>query len=346
MGVDHFTKVMSRTPARRWTRRPDGSNWGDFGPDDQIGRLNLVTPTLRIAAAREVKEGIAFPLSLPLDYPGGESEDKPRRGPKLFASSMGGHQLFNFPLTETDICCDDGVTISLQYSTQWDSLAHWGRMFDVHGDGRMMPVYYNGYRAQQDVHGAEGCQGPHADRLGIENMAMTGVQGRGVLIDLVRCFGGGRTLIDHQKLTYAIREQGVQIRRGDFLLLYTGYGDALMAMQKKPDEVVLNQSGAALDGRDEKLLDWIEASGIVALIADNPAVEAYDPNLQETGPHGLLPVHDRCLFKLGIHLGELWWLTDLAHYLSATGRHSFFLTAPPLRLPGAVGSPTTPVATV
>ena len=28
----------------RWTRRPEGSTWGDFGPDDELGRLNLLTP--------------------------------------------------------------------------------------------------------------------------------------------------------------------------------------------------------------------------------------------------------------------------------------------------------------
>jgi len=55
---------------------------------------------------------------------------------------------------------------------------------------------------------------------------------------------------------------------------------------------------------------------------------------------------EHCLFKLGVHLGELWHLTPLADWLRAHGRHRFLLTAPPLRLPGAVGSPTTPVATV
>ena len=30
--------------AQRWKHRPEGSNWGDFGPDDQLGRLNLLTP--------------------------------------------------------------------------------------------------------------------------------------------------------------------------------------------------------------------------------------------------------------------------------------------------------------
>ena len=55
---------------------------------------------------------------------------------------------------------------------------------------------------------------------------------------------------------------------------------------------------------------------------------------------------ERELFKLGVPLGELWWLNDLAAHLRQAGRSRCLLTAPPLRLPGAVGSPTTPVATV
>ncbi len=64
------------------------------------------------------------------------------------------------------------------------------------------------------------------------------------------------------------------------------------------------------------------------------------------GACAALPLHQHCLFKLGIHLGELWHLSELAAWLRAHGRTRFLLTAPPLRLPGAVGSPTTPVATV
>jgi hypothetical protein len=47
-----------------------------------------------------------------------------------------------------------------------------------------------------------------------------------------------------------------------------------------------------------------------------------------------------------VHLGELWHLSELADWLHAHGRTRFLLTAPPLRLPRAVGSPVTPVATV
>jgi hypothetical protein len=57
-------------------------------------------------------------------------------------------------------------------------------------------------------------------------------------------------------------------------------------------------------------------------------------------------LHNHCLFKLGLNLGELWYFAELAQWLRANKRSTFLLTAPPLRLPGAVGSPATPVATV
>jgi hypothetical protein len=84
---------------------------------------------------------------------------------------------------------------------------------------------------------------------------------------------------------------------------------------------------------------------VVALIADNYAVEGI-PAMPAAGRHPRLPLHEHCLFKLGVHLGELWFLSELAGWLAENNRSRFLLTAPPLRLPGAVGSPTTPVATV
>ena len=67
-----------------------------------------------------------------------------------------------------DVWTDDVVTLSLQYSTQWDSLAHVGAEFDADGDGVEEAVYYNGYRAGVDLVGprpdARGDGGP-APRL-------------------------------------------------------------------------------------------------------------------------------------------------------------------------------------
>ena len=52
----------------RWKRRPAGSTWGDWGPDDQLGRLNLLTPDKVLKGVAEVREGKVFCLSIPLDY--------------------------------------------------------------------------------------------------------------------------------------------------------------------------------------------------------------------------------------------------------------------------------------
>jgi len=81
--------------------------------------------------------------------------------------------------------------------------------------------------------------------------------------------------------------------------------------------------------------------------ADNAAVESTAGRpTQAPGRHAFLPLHELCLFKLGIHLAELWYFGELAPWLKSHGRSRFLLTAPPLDLPGAVGSPVTPLATV
>jgi hypothetical protein len=74
-------------------------------------------------------------------------------------------------------------------------------------------------------------------------------------------------------------------------------------------------------------------------------VEILDMPLRP-GQCAALPLHQHCLFRTGVNLGELWRLSELAEWLRANNRSRFLLTAPPLRLPGAVGSPATPVATV
>ena len=108
---------------------------------------------------------------------------------------------------------------------------------------------------------------------------------------------------------------------------------------------VLEQACAVLDGRDARLLQWITDSQIAVIATDNYAVEAF-PARPGAACCAALPLHEHCLFKLGVHLGELWHLTPLAHWLREHGRHRFLLTAPPLNLPGAIASPVTPVATV
>jgi len=325
----------------RWKNRPEGSNWGDFGPDDQVGRLNLITPERRRAAAAEVREGLAFNLSLPLDYPRGQLIGF-RNPPRLFTTS-GAH---GHPLRDdhVDICCDDGVTLALQFSSQWDALAHMGAAFDADGDGEAERVFYNGFRAGADVSSdSEGV--PCVRHLGIETLSETCVQGRGVMVDLHREAGRNHAAVGYDRLMRTMEAQGATVEPGDMLCLYTGFDRVILDLGEQITPAHAHTTCASLDAGDPRLLRWIDESGLVALISDNVAVEGFGPNAVADGDV-VLPIHHLCLFKLGIPPGELWYLEELNRWLAANGRTRFLLTAPPLRLPGAVGSPATGVATV
>ena len=345
----------------RWTRRPAGSTWGDFGANDERGRLNLVTPEKVLQGIAEVKLGKTFCLSLPLDYPGGAILS-PRRHPPILKPTMRGNKPnINYPLrcedpTATDIICDDQVILTLQYSTQWDSLAHVGQMFDTDGDGSPDDVFYNGYRAGRDIIGpvyydAEGamtpCDQPQGARhLGVQNMAEACMQGRGVLIDLEAHFGRTSHSVTYDELIAVMHKDNVAVEPGDFVLFRTGFAEMLLEMKKQPDREKLIASTVGLDGRDPMLQQWVTDSGAVALIADNFAVESLPARPCMDDVCATLPLHAHCLFRLGCYLGEMFYLTELADWLRANHRSRFLFTGPPLRLPGAVGSPATPVATV
>jgi len=98
---------MASTPAPaspRWVNRPDGSTWGDFGPDDQLGRLNLIDANKVRQGVAEVREGKTFCLSLPLDLPGGNVLNPRRHPPRLRPTQQEGvpRWMFEVGRIETD----------------------------------------------------------------------------------------------------------------------------------------------------------------------------------------------------------------------------------------------------
>jgi hypothetical protein len=328
----------------RWKNKPPNSNWGEFGPDDQRGRMNYVTREKVMQGIAEVKEGRTFCLSLPLDYPGGNVLNPRRLPPRLAATSREGKQFFARPL------------MALQYSTQIDSFAHVGGRFDADGDGKAELVFYNGFRGGEDIAPApeknseawDRFEGSYAKALGIQVMAEHGAQGRGVLVDLHHHFGRKRHAAGYDDLMRILEADQVRVEKGDMVCFYTGFADVLLEMKKKPDPKLVNETCSGLNGRDEKLLQWVTDSGAACLFADNYAVELIQTALTDPLPRKQpwLPLHEHCLFKNGIHLGEMFYFTELARWLREHKRSRFLLTAPPLRLPGAVGSPSTAIATV
>jgi len=237
----------------RWKRRPPGSTWGDWGRDDQIGRLNLLTPDKVLKAVAEVKEGRTFCLSLPLDYPGGTVVNPRRHPPRLIANKRNGMPYIAYPLAREDpklidVVCDDIVEMTLQYSTQWDSLAHVGQLFDADGDGKPEIVFYNGYRAGEHIIGPMDYRdggaverGEHvgALKLSIDHMAAHGMQGRGVMIDLEHHCGRGESFVGYDQLMRIMEADKVEVEEGDLVCFRTGYDRVILGMNKNPDTAVL-----------------------------------------------------------------------------------------------------------
>ena len=179
-----------------------------------------------------------------------------------------------------DVVCDDMVLLTLQYSTQWDSLAHVGQQFDADGDGKPEMVFYNGYRAGEHIvgpvdyrDGGEVATGPHvgARALGVENMAVSCMQGRAVMIDFHAHYGRERKSVGYEDLMCVLARDKVTVEQGDFVCLRTGFDQVLLEFDRKPDDSV-NNICAVLDGRDARLQQWVTDTGLVALISDNYAV--------------------------------------------------------------------------
>jgi len=338
--------------AKRWQKRPDGSNWGEFGDDDQRGRLNLLTAERRLRALKEVRTGEVFCLSHPLDKPGGSILNAFRKPPVFHPVMRNGEVYFNLAMGKadpryTDVGSDEAIMLYSQYSTHWDGFAHKGTQFDADGDAVAEKVSYNGFRlvdgAGRGLYGELG-----AVALSVAEMAATGVQGRAVMLDLRHHFGDARTDVTFEMLESVMKADAATVEKGDILVLHTGLGQLIRDADGRLDDSIKTKC-AVLDGYDQRLLEWISDIGVAAIAADNLAVErsstlGADPRLPHRGPQ--LPLHEHCLVKLGIHLGELWYVTELASWLRRNKRSRFLLTAPPLRMPGAAGSPVTPVATV
>ncbi len=149
-------------------------NWGKWGPDDEIGTLNYITPENIAQASRLVTAGKVFALGIPLQRNGPQSGTRQRFNPIHSMFRDGGDQ----PKTHEEVIelqgyggSDDWIVMPLQCVTQWDSLAH---VFD---SGKM----YNGYDATLVT--SSGAAKNSIDKT------QNKIVGRGVLLDVPRYQG-------------------------------------------------------------------------------------------------------------------------------------------------------------
>src|SRR5687768_1912962 len=291
------------------------SNWGRWGKDDERGTVNLITPECLVAAAQLVKKGAIFDLGIPFDV-NGPQPGGGRINPVRLMSETGQDQSFIGAFHYAD----DYVFMPLQAASQWDGLAH------VYYDD----VLFNGFPASDvSPHGAKHCS--------IDKMAK-GIVGRGVLLDIAALKGvewmQAGDVITPDDLDAAAARQGVEVRSGDILLFRTGWRTKFTT-EKNAAEFMAGEPGLGL-----ACCEWLHAKGVAAVASDNWAIEVL-PGEVETE---LLPVHMVLIRDMGVTLGEILDLDELAADCAQDGVYEFFLTAPPIKFTAAVGSPINPLA--
>jgi kynurenine formamidase len=293
------------------------SNWGRWGTDDERGTVNFITEEVVRRAAACVKRGQVFSLGLAFGADGPQIGQGGRLNPIHLMSATAGAI---GPDPDGFRYADDVIIMPLQCATQWDSLAH------VHYGGQL----YNGFPAATIT--PAGAARNAIDKLG------SGIVSRGVLLDLARAAGVDRLppgrAITPDDLERAERAQDVRASRGDVLLMRTGH---LGVFKKDGDRVGYMRQ---MPGLGISCVEWLHAREIAAVATDTSAVEV----IPFEDPRTPLPVHLLCIRDMGLTLGEMFDLDELAADCAADGIWEFFFSAPPLKVSGGVGSPLNPLA--
>jgi kynurenine formamidase len=295
------------------------SNWGRWGAEDRIGTLNHITPARRLAAREEIRQGRAINLGLPISADGIQIGMGGRINP-VHLMSMTHIDLRDRP--DGWFAADDFIFMPLQSVTQWDGLGHVGY------DDRL----YNDVPADSLTTAGGSLQ------LSITQVTEHGIAGRGVLLDIARLRGVDRMAageeITPEDLEAAEARQGVRVGPGDVLLVRTGWlrnftvdGDARAYWNGEP-------------GLTLECAEWLHAREVAAIASDNWAVEVQQADLTDF----IIPFHCVTIRDMGLTLGEIFVLDELADACAEAGRWSFFFSAPALPVVGGVGSPIAPLA--
>lgn len=286
----------------RYAELPGRRAIGLYGPDEQLGGLNLLTPERVRSAAALVQTGEVFSLNAPVSYPTPHPHHR-RKAPT--------HVVIRHSLGRDDYL--DGLFP--QSGSQWDGFLH---VRDNEND-----CFYNGNTNES---------------VGIEVWAERGIAGRGVLLDVARWREQAgrpidwrlRDVVPVDDVVRCASDQGVSIDAGTILVFRFGWETGwLTASWEQRSEVASDFASPGLEPSPamvELLWDW----GVAATAADNYALEAF--------PLEAYFMHVDLLTRAGIPIGEFWHIDALADACAARHRYEFLFTSAPLNVSGGIGS--------
>jgi kynurenine formamidase len=290
-----------------------------FGPDDQTGATNRITPAVTKAAAAEIQTGVVTPMAFNLVD-----------GIPLFGTRFSKTILSSFAVVPG---AEYGNNKLSYMEDTYLSQSHVGTHIDGIGHIGIQDCYYN-----QTPMGKYVTQN-YLKRLGLENIKTFAT--RGVLIDAVKVFqAGGKlksnpacknpcldagTLITEADLQAGLKLYNVTLREGDAVFINTGWGDLF---QQFPAQNAAYNSGAP--GISSSAATWLASQKVVAVGSDTWVVEVIPGENQDVA----FPVHKTLITDNGIHIIENVRTDLIAAAAASTKRATFFLS---MTVPKAVG---------
>ncbi|KAH8844422.1 hypothetical protein MCOR27_011467 [Pyricularia oryzae] len=306
---------------------PIGNAWGLWGPEDQLGTLNLLTDEIVARAAREnILTGQR--ISLNWSMTGAKYPEFPRK-------SLEQKLINKAPLKHAH---DDMWTFNSQCSSQWDGFRHYAYQKEQ--------LYFMGRTAE------EFAASPIPN--GIQHVSRQGICGRGVLIDWYRWARAQSRVIDattahpipFSELMEALRHQGMSpddILQGDILIIRSGYIEQYESLAEEKaaelNEMYKTQKPSNIGVEPSReLLEFLWEKRIAAVCGDSRSFEVWPCTQLEWH------LHEWLLAGWGMPIGELFELNGLSEACAEKKRWTTFLSTSPMNVEGGVASPPNAIA--
>ena len=289
------------------------SNWGRWGPDDQLGAANLITPEKRLEALALATEGVTVSLAHRV------LQDEADDVPLPF-----GRRMLGVPDAEAASAFFGGVSDNYQVSYHGYSHSHIDSLCHILHKGQM----YNG--VSQDTITEAGCS--NASIVNLQG----GIVTRGVLVDIPRLKGvpylEPGTPIYQEDLDAWEEMAGVTVRPGDAVFIRTGR----WARRAEVGPWTISENAAGLHA---STMPWFRSRD-VSFLGSDAALDVV-PSLVEDVR---LPVHLLTIVAMGVDLFDNQDLEALAETAASLNRWEFTLVAGPLAVENGTGSPVNALA--
>jgi kynurenine formamidase len=291
-------------------------NWNRWGPDDERGTLNYITPDEIRKAAALVYSGRSVSMAVPINKVAGP--DNP-------------HPAVHYMVQAYDVRSDLGEP---QFST--DFLA-----CEFHGDchthiDALCHIAYKGQLFNGKPAKNVTSRGPTIQDI---TAYSHGIVGRGVLLDIPRLRGAKwlepGEAVSREELEAAEKAQGVKLGKGDIMVFRTGHHRRRLELGPWDN----TYAGEGKAGLHAKAIPLLHERQVAAFFPDGDG-ETVPSNVEGIA----YPIHTLQIASMGMACSDSLQFEELVKVCEEEQRWEFMVMAAPLRLPGGTGSLFNPIA--